>query len=309
MKRLTHRRSDLLGQVPVYHLYGEQAAGAEPEFLHCESIALRSRIYQWTIQPHRHEDLFQVLFATRGGASIVQDDHRQQCDGPFGVVIPARSVHGFCFGCDIDGWVMTIATAHLAPLLSAAPLIATRLADPAVLRFGKRTLGLERLFLHLEQEIAGSCIARLGALQSLVALILIEFGRCVDVGTTAAAGPHGRDLPRVWRYQALIEREFRRHRPVEDYARILAVTPVQLNRSCRAVLGRSALAVIHDRLLLEAKRYLIYSSMTVAEIAYVLGFDDPSYFARFFARLAGHAPSVYRRSAKGGGAWLPRLER
>jgi AraC family transcriptional activator of pobA len=60
------------------------------------------------------------------------------------------------------------------------------------------------------------------------------------------------------------------------------------------VLGYPALKVIHDRLLIEAKRKLIYSERPVSHIAYELGFEDAAYFARFFAGRAGASPSQYR---------------
>lgn len=60
------------------------------------------------------------------------------------------------------------------------------------------------------------------------------------------------------------------------------------------MLGRSALEVVHDRLLLEAKRDLIYTSMTVKEVSNALCFSDPAYFTRFFARNAGLSPTAFR---------------
>ena len=59
-------------------------------------------------------------------------------------------------------------------------------------------------------------------------------------------------------------------------------------------LGRTAGACVRDRLALEAKRLLLHTDMTAAEVADRLGFGDPAYFARFFRREAGSPPSAYR---------------
>ena len=54
--------------------------------------------------------------------------------------------------------------------------------------------------------------------------------------------------------------------------------------------------MIEERLLLEAKRMLLYSNMTVAEAAFYLGFNDPAYFSRFFAHATGSSPRAYRNA-------------
>jgi AraC family transcriptional activator of pobA len=56
--------------------------------------------------------------------------------------------------------------------------------------------------------------------------------------------------------------------------------------------------IVHARLLLEAKRQLLYTSEPVSEIAYALGFDDPAYFTRFFSQRTGVSPRVFRSSSE-----------
>jgi AraC family transcriptional activator of pobA len=104
----------------------------------------------------------------------------------------------------------------------------------------------------------------------------------------------------VQRYRALIELHLRRHQPLGFYAAQQQVTSDHLSRNCRAASGLSALDLLHDRVLLEARRLLAYTSAPVAEVARDLGFDDPSYFSRFFARRAGHAPQDYRAALQTG---------
>ncbi len=62
--------------------------------------------------------------------------------------------------------------------------------------------------------------------------------------------------------------------------------------------GQTALQVIHQRLLLEARRNLIYTRMSIGQLSDNLGFSDPTYFARFFKRLSGQTPNGYRRSGQ-----------
>ena len=81
-----------------------------------------------------------------------------------------------------------------------------------------------------------------------------------------------------------------------------AVTPARLNAACRARLGTTASGLLHDRVITEAKRWLIYTGMSVAEIGYALGFEDPAYFSRFFSKRTGQPPGRVRETLAAGGA-------
>ena len=75
------------------------------------------------------------------------------------------------------------------------------------------------------------------------------------------------------------------------------ITPTQLNRVCREVLGKSALGAINARLLLEAERDLVYTFIGVKEIALSLGFSDAAYFSRFFSKHKRCIPTQFREQA------------
>lgn len=103
--------------------------------------------------------------------------------------------------------------------------------------------------------------------------------------------PAARAPRSVERFLALAERDFARHRSVADYASELGLSAGHLGALCRASLGLSAGAWLRGRLALEARRLLAYSGRGAAEIGYALGFEDPSYFARFVRRETGRSPS------------------
>ena len=71
----------------------------------------------------------------------------------------------------------------------------------------------------------------------------------------------------------------------------------QLSRLCREVLGQSSLQVMNDRLIQEAQRELVYTSLPIKQLASELGFDDDAYFSRFFRKHTGVSPKAYRASA------------
>jgi len=98
----------------------------------------------------------------------------------------------------------------------------------------------------------------------------------------------------VERFQDRVERHVQAGQRLADHARALGVSPGHLNALCREHLGRSAGAVMRQRLALEAQRLLLYADLTAAEVAHRLGFEDASYFSRFFRREVGATPRAFR---------------
>jgi AraC-like DNA-binding protein len=98
----------------------------------------------------------------------------------------------------------------------------------------------------------------------------------------------------VRRFKQAISTSFQSEHSVETYADTLGVSPGHLRDIVRATTGLTPGQMIRDRLIIEAKRLLLYSEMTVAEIGYALSFDDPSYFGRFFKRETKKSPKQFR---------------
>ena len=128
------------------------------------------------------------------------------------------------------------------------------------------------------------------ALRAALYETLIQLSRAFGDKT---GGP-ARENATALRLRRLIERHFRESHQPADYARRLRITVGHLNHLARRHLGRTAGVVIRERLVLEAKRQLIHTDITAAEVAYALGFKDPAYFARFFKRETGFSPTTFR---------------
>ncbi|MBD0296749.1 MAG: AraC family transcriptional regulator, partial [Flavisolibacter sp.] len=84
---------------------------------------------------------------------------------------------------------------------------------------------------------------------------------------------------------------------VSDYADLLAVTPNHLNRCIKAVTGKSAQELLSDMIVMEVKALLRQTSLSISEIAFKIGKEDPSDFTRFFKSKTGMPPSEYRQIA------------
>lgn len=298
--RAGRRPPALPAALPAYALYGEpQRAAADAsgpglaEGLHLETIAHRSRVHDWEIRPHRHASLFQILVIAQGAVQARLDADEQPLHGPCVLTVPPLAVHGFRFAPDIDGMVITLDQRLLAALLGEdrawqQALLALRALAPV-------PAAVLQAAATLRDDYGSSSPWRAAALDTALRRLLLEVARTAPPPPQPADGPAPRALLHTRRYQALVDRHFRRQPRLADLAAQLGITPTQLNRVCHQVLGHSALAVLHGRLLLEARRELAYTGMSIKQVAMGLGFADAGYFTRFFQRLAGCTPTAWRQ--------------
>jgi len=283
--------------VPVFKLYGDRLQWTTPDLLHCESIPERSRLHDWEIKPHRHGDLVQLLYVRSGWAVIEIEGIQTRLEQPAIQVVPPLCIHGFHFSEQVEGYILTLA-APLASQLEAQldalqPLLGTAVLYP----IGNDLPYLDALFEAINSDYLRPAPARELQLHSLIGLIGVWLRRQVDNRQRQAPSP-GQGCLQA--FSSLIEAHFREQLSIEQYANRVGVTPAHLNNLTRRFTGFTAQEMVHQRLLLEAKRQLIYTALSAKQIAEGLGFSEPAYFSRFFKRLTGLSPKAFRSQDKRG---------
>jgi AraC family transcriptional activator of pobA len=306
------------GEIPRYRLYGEADEERELAFLHVETITARAALHDWTIRPHRHRDLHQVMAVATGGGVMDLEGRRLPLAAPMLISTPPVAVHGFAFDPGTEGWVVTLSAAGLAAALAAfgdPSLAAAASVSAQVPLSGEEAAETMAGFAAIEREVRFPRPGGRTAILARVSLALVAVVRAgedgPDSGGVGAAGgaaagggraartdPANGDAALFGRYRRLVEERFRAQPRIGMLAAELALSEGRLNAVCRRIAGRSAQEVLHARVLLEAKRSLVYTSMTVGEVAYSLGFTDPAYFSRFFARRAGLSPAAFRAAGE-----------
>jgi AraC family transcriptional activator of pobA len=290
---------------PLYELYGESGIGSALDGLHLESIADRSRLHNWEIQPHRHAALLQLLLIERGRVHVGIDGRELALQGPAVVWVPPFAVHGFDFAPETRGHVVTLDQAWLRKLLGGTGGLWEELGHARALTLKRGSppwRALQAMAEGLQIEYAALHRWRGQVLEGAVltmAAVVARLAHLSQAQEPAAAG-EGRAMLHLARFREQVEGSFREHPTLATLADPLGITPTQLNRLCRRHLRCSALDVLHQRLLLEAKRELGYTTLQVRQIADGLGFSDPAYFTRFFQRLTGFSPSAWRGRGRGG---------
>jgi AraC family transcriptional activator of pobA len=286
--------------IPRFFLYGEPPRDADERFVHVETIADRSRVNHWRIQPHAHRDLHQLLVIFSGGGEMEAETQREPFRAPALLIVPAGVVHGFSFAQDTEGYVVTLADTLLRDLardertfrsLFAAANCASLEADPVHLQEFADTLP------KLRRELVWSAPASAAAAAARLTTLLVSAVRALHQPSEVGSAAGNARAALVARLREKIEIHLRSGWSVTQYAQALNVTPARLRAACMEVTGKTPTRVLEERLLLEAKRNLTYTNMTIAQIAYYLAFTDPAYFSRFFSKLAGESPAAFRRRA------------
>jgi len=106
----------------------------------------------------------------------------------------------------------------------------------------------------------------------------------------------GADLDYTLLFRDFLESNYTQLKSVSDYAQIICISEKRLGQATSKVLGKSPKEIINDRILLEAKRLLVHTNLSVKEIGQELGFEDPAYFVRYFKKNTETTPVEFRET-------------
>jgi AraC family transcriptional regulator, transcriptional activator of pobA len=242
---------------------------------------------------------YDILLITRGCGDIWLDGDRYSIEPGVVILCMPGQVREWRLRGQLDGACVFFADTFVTETFTDPRFLEQflffRIPRPTsalLLDAGKRRLFLSR-FATMRRELASLRIDTANRLRAGVYELLVLLNRWYiekygDEGKILAAGY-------VERFRVLVERNFSHCHRVSDYARELRVTPGYLNALCRSQLHLNAGAVIRARIALEARRMLLYSNNSAARVAHLLGFQDPSYFTRFFRREVGQSPTQFTR--------------
>jgi len=289
--------------LPLFHLYGDPPDDQAFDLVHAETISSRSSVHGWTISPHRHRNLFQILLAERGGGMLDLEADTIPFEAPAVILLAPTVAHGFRFRPhETEGFVVSF-TEDVASTLGDNGMEALArlrtLAQNPLLSFN-RADDVERLGRLCRELLDETSLAREGyevAARSYIALIGIEVARLAASRRRTGTVTLTTADPTVEELRRLIETCFQTERNIGFYAGKLAMTPDRLNDHVKRATGVTAGHLLRQRILTEAKRQLVFTRLTVGEIAYDLAFADPSHFGRFFKKQTGTTPQAFRDSA------------
>ncbi len=282
-------------KIPVYSLHNFSADGDSQQF----QVEVFDANRHFSVKyPHRH-DFFEVLYLLKGSGYHVIDGNKYDIKPPCVFFMSPGQAHKIEFSQDIEGFIF-IFTAEFYLInqsnqnrLIEFPFFFTIKQDnpPLILSEESDVIFLERLFRKGISEMQKGNRYSLELARSLLDLILTTSASLYKSEENILKG-QGHIV--IKKFFQLVEENYLNNLTVSQYADLMALTPNHLTQTVSQLTGKTSSQIIKSKQILEIKRLLVHTNLTVTEISQRLNFPDQSYFAKFFKREVGLSPLKYR---------------
>lgn len=248
--------------------------------------------------PHRH-DFYEILFLTEGTGvhTIDFQEHKVRPNAVF--FLSPGQIHSLQLSQDIRGYIFLFTSEfYLLNKQDKNKLLElpffyniANTTYPLYLKKEEAQL-LTDLFKQACEENSKNLSDSPELIRSFLDIILLLCKRLYPVNEDEKM-KKGNLL--VKRFKQLIEEKYYENKSVKEYAELLSVTANHLSETVKNITGRTSTDLINDKLILEIKRMLLHTELTVSEIAFQLNFADQSYFSRYFRKNTGTTPNEFRK--------------
>lgn len=240
------------------------------------------------------------LFITGGEANMKIGDAQYTVAPQELLFVPAGSIFSFHEKDEATGYIFNFHDELLAGKYAHKDLLHEfeflKVWGHPLIRPDESTAASIRYILErLLAEFSENGLQHLNIIQPWFVTLLCEVNRVYQPapqqGNSTATGITNR-------FRELLVTHIKNCRLVADFAAQLNITPNHLNKSVKAVTGKSPTRWIDETIVLEAKALLSQSEFTISEVAAAVGIDDQSYFTRLFRKYAGLTPTAFRKGLK-----------
>jgi AraC-like DNA-binding protein len=280
--------------LPVYQIDQFQSDEFDKSF-YVNKIDIHAKLHKFAEFPHKH-DFFLLLYITKGsGNHQVDFEDFEIVEGRFFFVKPGQ-MHCWNLSEDIEGFVFfhskdfydnyfsshTINNFHFFKNYQTKPFLDMK---KEVSNF------MEILLAQLMEEYTKNELMRISKVHSIIHLIYIEIARLYQGELKPVTSVY---LDKLNKFEALIEEHYLTHKFPRDYASMLSISEKHLNRIVKFSLNKTSTELIANRIIIEAKRMLLHSLLPINQISEELGFNEKSYFNRFFKKRVVITPKQFR---------------
>lgn len=154
---------------------------------------------------------------------------------------------------------------------------------------------IQKIIVDIKSEMESHDASTEEMLRILLKLIILKSTRIWKQQHQLAENEQYSDVQFLRKFSKLVEDNYKTHHTVADYADMLAITPKSLSKKISLLSKDTPNDIIKNRIILESKRLLAHTALSVKEIAYSLNYDDDAYFVRFFTKNTGTSPTSFRK--------------
>ncbi|OJJ15286.1 hypothetical protein BKI52_38365 [marine bacterium AO1-C] len=243
---------------------------------------------------------YEIVFITKGSGTFKLDNEIMPFEPGTVLLLPPNGWRQWqdC-KTKVDGYFLVFEEEFIAQFFNDALYLYrfhffNNTHTPSFVQFDLPTF--QQIIIKLEeiqQEINSLKSDSEHLLRSLLYYLLILINRKYEA-TFALKGSYFQDALTL-RFRKLLETHIRTHHQVNDYAQMLQVSRSHLNKVLKSHFGKNCSVLIKERLLIEIKKELSFSTKTIAEISFELHFSEPANFIRFFQTATGLSPKAFRQ--------------
>jgi AraC-like DNA-binding protein len=241
--------------------------------------------------PHKHDNYYEIIFLSQGQGFHQVEDKQYKISTPEFYFLKPGQLHYWQFTSIPKGYVLMFRQSFFDKIGEAESinLIAqiSNLTQLSIPPNYNPEFAFEEMFKEFKNNNKYSINIVKGYLRAVLGKIL----QLSDIQEKELSVENNI----YQKFKDLLVKETPQVNKVQDFAHLLNTTPQNINASCRRYCGKSAGELIGEQILLEAKRYILHTELTISEIAYSLSFNDPSYFVKFFKKLEGVTPVQFRK--------------
>jgi AraC family transcriptional activator of pobA len=276
-------------------LYGDEQGKYSSEYIFLELIATRSQTFNWVIKPHVHSHLFQIFFIQNGSLEFIHGQEKSHINAPCILLIPPTLLHGLTYTPNVEGYILSVSDGVIQDLFKSSTAFLTNCDRIHIIenfKSGKEFESITQTLHTIENELFSEHIERMIMLKALLSTLFVSLFRLCNIESESLSNSTNGKYFR--KFLHLIKASGQ-EKSIPSYADELNISPVHLNRICKAMSGKPATELIDQNTIMEAQKYLLHTSYSISEIAYQLKFEYPNYFARKFKKHTGMTPQEFRR--------------
>lgn len=243
--------------------------------------------------PHKHNSYLELIYLSEGSGIHGIDSIEYPIEPPVIHIVRQEQVHHWQLDTEPEGYVVLVKKAFIEKSVDGElKSLFTKISGQCCLQVEDNAL-IEGVLTLLTKEIEvneeNSFTVIEGLLKALLGKILLVASPFITYEERKSAIYNG--------FIQLLHEDNGVKKTVSHYAAKLTVSPQNLNMACQRSVGKAATDLMADFVIAESKRLLLYTHMTVSEIAFFLEFSDPSYFVKYFKKTVGSTPQSFRTRA------------
>jgi len=158
-----------------------------------------------------------------------------------------------------------------------------------------QSVDIQNIIREIQSEMTDEDANTEEMLRILLKMIILKSTRIWKQQHLLAENDQQTDVQFLRKFSKLVEQHYKTHHTVADYAEMLFLTPKNLSKKIGLLSKDTPNDIIKNRIILESKRLLAHTALTVKEIAFSLNYEDDAYFVRFFTKNTGISPLSFRK--------------